>query len=80
MLNCKQATELASKSLDIKLSFRQKIGLKMHLMMCGLCRAYEKQLRMIKKISPKLDAYIEGQEQHTLPDASKERMKDQLKK
>ncbi|MFC1749803.1 zf-HC2 domain-containing protein [Pseudomonadota bacterium] len=79
MLNCKQATELASKSLDMKLPLRQKISLKLHLMMCSLCRAYEKQLKLIKRISPKMDAYIENQTQHSLSSTAKKRIKDKLK-
>ncbi|QBG48721.1 zf-HC2 domain-containing protein [Verrucomicrobia bacterium S94] len=43
MLSCKEVSRLISESLDRKLPFRQRIGVRMHLMMCSLCRRYRAQ-------------------------------------
>lgn len=49
MLNCKQNTELLSQSLERPVTLREKIAMRMHLMMCRGCRNFEKQLGFIRK-------------------------------
>ena len=53
MLSCKKATELIEKKLLIKLSFREKVQLKMHKSFCDACTAYEKQSKLIDKLLSK---------------------------
>lgn len=50
MISCKQATELVSKSLDTHLSWRERLALRSHLLMCKLCRRYNQQLQYIIRI------------------------------
>ncbi len=78
MLNCRQTTELVSHSLDRKLSFGQKIKLKLHLMMCPHCRNYAKQLRLMQRFSRHMNTHIENQTQYTLPNATKAKIKKNL--
>jgi len=49
-LSCKKATELIELKSDTRLSFKDKIQLKMHLMMCKACYAYEKQSAKLNKV------------------------------
>jgi len=49
MLNCKQNSELLSQCLDRPVTFREKIAMRLHLMMCLGCRNFEKQLVFIRK-------------------------------
>ena len=42
-LSCLKATELIEKKLHFKLSFTEKLQLKMHKSMCDACTRYEKQ-------------------------------------
>ncbi len=48
MLNCKQATELMSLGMDRKLSMREKLSLRFHLMMCSGCRNFSKQMDFLR--------------------------------
>jgi len=48
-LSCLKATELIEKNLHFKLSFREKIQLKSHKMMCKACTKYEKHSIFIEK-------------------------------
>jgi hypothetical protein len=54
MLNCKQNTELLSQALDRPITFREKLAIRLHLMMCRGCRNFEKQLVFIRKASRKM--------------------------
>ncbi len=49
MLNCKQATELMSRSQDQALPLLKRLNLKFHLLMCRGCSHYNKQLAFIRK-------------------------------
>lgn len=48
-LSCFKATELIEKRLYIKLSFKENLQLKIHLMMCSACSRYEKQSLFLEK-------------------------------
>ena len=50
MLSCKRATELIEKKLLTKLSFREKVQLKMHKSLCDACTAYEKQSKLMDEL------------------------------
>ena len=54
MLNCKQNSELMSQALDRRITFREKLAMHMHLMMCRGCRNFEKQLTFIHKAAREL--------------------------
>ena len=49
MLNCKRATALMSQGLDRKLSISQKMGLKLHMMMCSGCRNFNRQMAFLRQ-------------------------------
>ncbi len=40
MLNCEQVTRLVSESFDRNLTLRERLGLRLHTMMCGTCRVF----------------------------------------
>ena len=42
-LSCLKATEIIEKGLHFRLSWKDKLKLRMHKMMCDACRRYEKQ-------------------------------------
>ena len=49
MLSCKEVSELASQSLDTKLTLSQKLGMRFHLMMCKFCSNYLKRLEFLHR-------------------------------
>ena len=48
-LSCLRATELIEKKFHVKLSFKEKLQLYLHKMMCDACSMYEKQSAAIEK-------------------------------
>lgn len=51
MLTCKEATRLSSEALDRDLSLRERLSLRMHLMMCSGCTNFEEQMRHLRQIT-----------------------------
>src|SRR5262245_2773030 len=45
---CKEATRLQSSAMDRKLSLFEKIGLRLHLLLCAWCRRYGAQLKFLR--------------------------------
>jgi predicted anti-sigma-YlaC factor YlaD len=54
MLDCKHNTELLSQSHDRPITLREKMAMRMHLMMCKGCRNFERQLAFIRKAAREL--------------------------
>lgn len=47
MLSCKEATERMSQAMERKLSFGERQGLRLHLLICRGCRATAKHLAFL---------------------------------
>ena len=77
MLKCKEVAELASKAHDMKLSWNQRIQLKIHLFMCKLCSRYVKQLKFLNSAVQNLDKNCQ---QHSLSTESRNRIRQTLEK
>ncbi|HCB13122.1 MAG TPA: hypothetical protein DEP36_06080 [Gammaproteobacteria bacterium] len=66
MLNCKQVTRLLSEAQERDLQFKEKIPLKLHLMMCAGCNNFRKQIDFLRRTCHE---YAEGQP-NSWPDPS----------
>ncbi len=51
MLNCKQASQLASRAMDEKLSIWKRLSLKIHLLICSNCKIFTDQLKFLREAS-----------------------------
>jgi hypothetical protein len=49
MFKCKEVTRMVSESLDRKLPLYQRIGVKIHLLMCKFCSRFKKQLLFLRE-------------------------------
>lgn len=49
MMTCKQATKLMSEQQDRPLKARERISLRMHLLMCAGCANFDRQLKFVRK-------------------------------
>ncbi len=49
MFSCYKATALISLSNERPLVFREKASLRMHLMMCSMCRNFQRNSRTLSK-------------------------------
>ena len=46
--SCKEATRLQSAALDRKPTLLQRLGLRIHLVLCKWCRRYGKQITLLR--------------------------------
>jgi len=49
MLTCKEATRLVSQGLDRKLSFGERLMLRVHLAICDGCTNFSKQVAFLRR-------------------------------
>ncbi len=77
MLSCKEVSELVSQSLDRQLSLRERLGVRVHLMMCRMCRRYRRQITFISKATRQL---LGRRSPTTLPPEARERIEEALKR
>lgn len=52
MLKCREIVDNADQLLDGNISRRQRLDLKMHLLICRHCRRYVRQLRALLRAIP----------------------------
>jgi len=50
MLSCKEATRLASQAMERRLSWGERLGLRLHLLMCIGCRRAERQFHHLRSM------------------------------
>lgn len=48
MLSCKEATVLLSQAHERRLGWRERLGLRLHLLLCDGCNNFRKQLDFIR--------------------------------
>lgn len=80
MMSCKDMSELISLGQDQKLSIRQKMMLRIHLLFCEACSRFDKQIRFLNRA---MENYIQtppsgDNSKKTLPEDAKERIRRAL--
>ncbi len=75
MMNCRKVSRMVSDSMDRKLSLYQRLGIRMHLLMCRYCYRYYKQLFFLRKVIQKTTDWSEEVGTKTpMPEAARERI------
>jgi hypothetical protein len=49
MFNCNKISRLVSESFDREIPLFQKVGLRIHFLMCRICSRYADQLRILRE-------------------------------
>ncbi len=76
--SCKRVAELVAQSQDEKLSLRDRIGIKLHIMICKGCQQYAKQLNLLNQATQTLIKRKDGSGEG-LSDEAKNRIEAALK-
>lgn len=75
IISCKHASQLISKALDQRLSFFERLSLRLHLLICDVCSRFRQQLYTLKSAIKALLKQTENDETIQLPLQAKERIK-----
>lgn len=59
MMMCKAATRLMSLKQDRRLTFREKVSLRLHLSMCGACRECDRQFTLLHEAGGRLSSRLD---------------------
>lgn len=79
MLTCKQTALLVSQSHDRRLSWREWLGMHMHLIFCRACVRFERQIRFLHEAARRFAlGYAETDEQAQLSTEAIERIAREL--
>jgi hypothetical protein len=71
MMNCKQASQLISRTLDETLSLRERFALKLHLYLCKYCSRFSQQLHNLHITLRNMGKSIEDDTSIKLPSETK---------
>ena len=73
--NCRESSRLQSEQFDRPLSFPQRVGLRIHLLLCRWCARYGRQLNFLRRAArvPREEA-VSGR-QATLSPVARERIR-----
>lgn len=74
MIKCKEVSQLVSRSLDNKLSLKERFALKLHLLMCKYCMRFSQQLKKLNVAIRSMSKNIEDDENIKLPSEAKKRI------
>jgi hypothetical protein len=77
--SCKSASRLQSEALDHKLSLRQRLGLRIHLVLCEWCRRYGKQIAFVRDAAHSHPDEVAKSMPQQLSDESRERIRRYLR-
>jgi len=81
MMKCEEVSKLVSQSLDKRLPLHQRIGIRLHLMMCKLCTQNFRQLSDLRKT---LNLFMQEKDTveppDTLPTEKKSELKEKIRK
>jgi hypothetical protein len=75
---CKEATRLQSEALDRRLSGSEKLGLRLHLVLCKWCRRYGEQLKFLRSAARECEEHPSAQGAPGLSPEARERIKRSL--
>ena len=75
---CREASRMQSEALDHPLSFRQRIGLRIHLFLCKWCNRYGRQLRFLRSAAHQQEQHNVCMPTQALRPEARERIKQRL--
>ena len=78
MLTCESVTRKVSQAQDRKLTLRERIGVKLHLLICYACRCFVRQLTILSAASHQAISENFASDAATLTESARQRIRDNL--
>lgn len=64
MISCREASRLISQARDVRLAWRERLALRLHLLACEMCNRYGRQIEFIGKAASMLDEALARHGEH----------------
>jgi hypothetical protein len=73
MYTCKEATQLALEKHERHLSWRERLGLRIHYLICDACARFAQQMQFLRQTARRYGERHQAEEQDTVltPEAKK---------
>jgi hypothetical protein len=75
---CTEVVRILSQGMDEELSFKTRLRLRLHYLICRWCQHYSEHLRYLRKFSRRLPEEISNRDVLTIASDAKDRIKRQL--
>jgi hypothetical protein len=79
LLNCKETSQLVSQSLDRSLTWKERLAVRFHLLICKYCTRFNKQLLAMRAGLKRASQAIEDDANIQLPSDAKARIEQAIK-
>jgi len=80
MFSCRRASRLMSDAQDRRLTWRERVSLRVHLCICRYCRKAQKHFRFLQSLGQLWHQHGEGEGAETrLPDDARQRILERLR-
>ena len=76
--NCRQSAQLISEASERQLSPLDRLGLRLHLLLCRACRSYQRAIHILGELMRTAAENPPVPDCEGLPDAAKERILQKL--
>jgi hypothetical protein len=77
MLSCKEVSVLLSRACDTRLSWRERLAVRLHLWYCTGCARLRRQLEFLQRATRRLPTDIPGDTR--LPEPARKRIRERLR-
>jgi hypothetical protein len=77
-MDCREASRAQSEMLDHPLHGSRRLGLRLHVAICGWCRRYGKQIRILHETTHDHAEDLSESSPHGLSDEARARIKQRL--
>jgi len=77
--NCAEMSRLASQSLEQPLSFRTRLKMRLHFLICVWCKRYSKHLKFLHRAGSHADYHVEMLSSRGLSVEARQRIVQRLK-
>jgi hypothetical protein len=83
--SCKQAARLVSISFERRLTVREFLSMRLHLLMCKTCTFYKRQITALRKIFVRHEEFLDsaeasGSEEDCLSPKTRQMIEDAIQK
>jgi len=77
MNSCKEVSELVTQAHDRKLTLKERLTVRMHLLVCKMCCHYQQQIKFLSAASRRF-LHREGTDRLHLPNEARARIQQTL--